>query len=110
MKLKLNKIVVLVAITALSTLMSSCFKEEPLNAECDIEKAWVHVSNVDAYFYSPTDSLIEVISTEDKIVFNMRDGADITALAPQFVITDGATITPASGSVHDFSNGPGPTP
>ena len=106
MKLKLNKIVVLVAITALSTLMSSCFKEEPLNAECDIEKAWVHVSNVDAYFYSPTDSLIEVISTEDKIVFNMRDGADITALAPQFVITDGATITPASGTVHDFSNGP----
>ena len=106
MKLKLNKIVVLVAITALSTLMSSCFKEEPLNAECDIEKAWVHVSNVDAYFYSPTDSLIEVISTEDKIVFNMRDGADITALAPQFVITDGATITPASGTVHDFSHGP----
>ena len=85
---------------------TSCFKEEPLNAECDIEKAWVHVSNVDAYFYSPTDSLIEVISTEDKIVFTMRDDADITAIAPQFTITDGATITPANGSVQDFSNGP----
>jgi hypothetical protein len=101
-----DKIFVAVAITALATIATSCFKEEPLNAECDIEKAWVHVSDLDANFYSPNDTLINVLSNENKIVFAMRDDADVTAFAPQFTITTGATITPASGSAHDFSNGP----
>ena len=101
-----HKTTVIVAIMSLSVLFTSCFKEEPLNAECDIEKAWVHVSDLDACFYSPSDTLINVLSNENKIVFTMRDDADVTAFAPQFTITPGATITPASGSVHDFSNGP----
>ena len=101
-----HKTTVIVAIMSLSVLFTSCFKEEPLNAECDIEKAWVHVSDLDASFYSPSDTLINVLSNENKIVFTMRDDADVTAFAPQFTITPGATITPASGSVHDFSNGP----
>lgn len=100
------KVSVAVAVVIVAGVLTSCFKEEPLNAECDIEKAWVHVSDVDSYFYNVTDTLIEVISTDDKIVFTMRDGVDVTALAPQFTITDGATITPASGSVQDFSKGP----
>lgn len=106
MRFSYHKISVLVAVMALAAICTSCFKEEPLNAECDIEKAWVHVDNINASFYSPNDTLINVISNEDKIVFAMRDDADVTAFAPQFVITEGATITPASGSVHDFSNGP----
>ena len=101
-----HKTSVAVAVAIVASVLTSCFKEEPLNAECDIEKAWVHVSDVDSYFYNVTDTLVEVISTDDKIVFTMRDGVDISALAPQFTITDGATITPASGSVQDFSNGP----
>ena len=101
-----HKIFVAVAIIAFALLCSSCFKEEPLNSECDIEKAWVHVDNPETMFYSVTDTLINVISTENKIVFTMRDDANITALAPQFTITDGATISPASGSMHDFSKGP----
>ena len=101
-----NKILVVVAVVILTAINTSCFKEEPLNAECDIEKAWVHVNDLDASFYNANDTLINVISNEDKIVFTMRDNADVTAFAPQFTITPGATITPASGSVHDFSNGP----
>ena len=101
-----HKTVVAVAVIAVAVISTSCFKEEPLNAECDIEKAWVHVDNLDANFYSPNDTLINVISNEDKIVFAMRDDADVTAFAPQFKITAGASISPASGSVHDFSNGP----
>ncbi len=101
-----NKLAVVVAVMVLTAISTSCFKEEPLNAECDIEKAWVHVDDIDASFYSPNDTLINVISSEDKIVFAMRDDADVTAFAPQFTITPGATISPASGSVHDFSNGP----
>ncbi|MBR5029496.1 MAG: PCMD domain-containing protein [Muribaculaceae bacterium] len=106
MKFIANEIAVTVAIIALAALSTSCFKEEPLNAECDIEKAWVHVDNVDEMFYNATDTLIDVLSTENKIVFTMRDDANVTALAPQFTITDGATITPANGSMHDFSKGP----
>ncbi|MBR5639584.1 MAG: PCMD domain-containing protein [Muribaculaceae bacterium] len=101
-----HKISVLVAVMALASICTSCFKEEPLNAECDIEKAWVHVANPADLFYNESDTLINVISTEDKITFTMRDDADVTALAPLFTITEGATISPANGSVHDFSNGP----
>lgn len=99
-------IAIAAALVSLSILTTSCFKEEPLNAECDIEKAWVHVNNPEAMFYSVTDTLIDVLSTETKIVFTMRDDADVTALTPHFTITEGATITPANGSMHDFSNGP----
>lgn len=100
------KTLVAVTVIILAAINTSCFKEEPLNTECDIEKAWVHVNDLEASFYNANDTLINVISNEDKIVFTMRDDADVTAFAPQFTITPGATITPASGSVHDFSNGP----
>ena len=106
MKILFHKIAVAVAIMSLSALIISCFKEEPLNAECDIERAWVHVDDLNASFYNANDTLINVISNEDKIVFTMRDDADVTAFAPQFEITEGATITPASGTAHDFSQGP----
>ena len=101
-----HKTVVAVAVIALAVISTSCFKEEPLNAECDIEMAWVHVDDLEASFYNANDTLINVISNEDKIVFSMRDDADVTAFAPQFKITPGATITPASGTAHDFSDGP----
>ncbi len=101
-----HKTVVAVAVIALAVISTSCFKEEPLNAECDIEQAWVHVDDLEASFYNANDTLINVISNEDKIVFSMRDDADVTAFAPQFKITSGATITPASGTAHDFSDGP----
>lgn len=101
-----NKITATVLVMTLAAICTSCFKEEPLNAECDIEKAWVHVDDINASFYNASDTLITVLSTEDKIVFTMRDDADVTAFAPQFTITEGATISPANGSAHDFSNGP----
>lgn len=101
-----HKTVVAVAVIALAVISTSCFKEEPLNAECDIEMAWVHVDDLEASFYNANDTLINVISNEDKIVFSMRDDADVTAFAPQFKITPGATISPASGTAHDFSDGP----
>ena len=101
-----HKTVVAVAVIALAVISTSCFKEEPLNAECDIEQAWVHVNDLEASFYNANDTLINVLSNENKVVFTMRDDADVTAFAPQFKITAGATITPASGSAHDFSDGP----
>ncbi len=88
----------------LSTLLSSCFKDEPLNAECDIETAWVHTDNPTNVFFNNTDTLINVLSDAEHIVFTVRPGADVSAMSPQFKITDGATIVPESGSTHDFSN------
>ncbi|MBQ9585326.1 MAG: glycoside hydrolase xylanase, partial [Muribaculaceae bacterium] len=100
------KTTAILALMVLAIISTSCFKEEPLNAECDIEQAWVHVNDLEASFYNANDTLINVLSNENKVVFTMRDDADVTAFAPQFKITAGATITPASGSAHDFSDGP----
>lgn len=84
--------------------LSSCFKDEPLNAEADIEQAWMHADDVKGTFYNPTDTLINVLSTDSVISFYVRPYADRTALAPTFQLTEGATITPANGSVHNFKD------
>lgn len=90
---------------ACAGLFTSCFKDEAPNAECDIVKAYVHVANPEEMFFNNTDTAIVVFSADSTITFNVRKNADLTALAPQFDITPGAVISPASGSVHDFSNG-----
>lgn len=87
------------------TALVSCFKDEPLGTECDIEQAFLHTEVPESLFYSAGDSLITVLSAETAIKFRVKEGADLSALAPQFIITTGATISPASGSVHDFSDG-----
>lgn len=90
-------------VCAFCAMLTSCFKEEPLNAECDIEYAYLHSDDPEATFYQLTDSLVEVYSTDNVIEFGVKEDVDLTALAPEFVLTEGATIEPASGSVHDFS-------
>ena len=87
-------------------LFSSCIKDEPLNSECDIEKAYVHVDNPARLFFNEADTLVNVLYSEDFIRFRIRRGADLTRMAPVFHITEGATVEPASGSIHDFSAGP----
>lgn len=93
-------------VVALCASLSSCFKDEPLNAECDIRQAYIHADNPEAVFYKPADSLVNVITADSKIRFSVRRDADLTRIAPIFTITEGATITPASGSEHDFGQGP----
>lgn len=93
------------ALAGCSTL-TSCFKEEPLNAECDIEQAYIHVDKPLEMFYQKNDTLLDVIPNIDYVNFIVRKNVDLTAFAPQFKLTDGATISPESGSVHDFSHGP----
>ncbi len=89
-----------------TALLSSCFKEEPLNQECDIETARIHTDNPQSLFYDANDTLLVIPSDVNEIKFWIRPGADVTAMAPIFTITPGAKITPENGSVHDFSNGP----
>ena len=71
---------------------TSCIQDEALNTECDIlscslpEGYLVAAPKVDNY----------------TVTLQIQDNVDISKLAPEFEITPGATITPASGSVQDF--------
>lgn len=95
----------IVFMAVLSMLLTGCIKDEPLNAECDITDAYVSVSNPEDMFFHASDTLVHIGSEEGIIQFNVRRTADLTQLSPRFIITEGATISPASGSTHDFSQG-----
>ena len=69
-------------------LASSCIKDEPLNAECDItgvEQAWLD-EHKDILVGTP-------ILTNDHVAFNIKKGTDRSQLSPLFTLTEGARIT-----------------
>ena len=73
--------------------MYGCQKE-PLNAECDIVEASL-----------PTELLSKAPIVENRsVTFIIKDDVELTALAPEFTLTPGATIEPPSGTVRDFFN------
>lgn len=95
------------AIAVASTcICTSCIKDEPLNAECDIERASVKVANPEQVFFQLSDTAVTVLYTDSVVTFHVRTSADLSAMAPRFTITPGATIVPENGSVQDFSKGP----
>lgn len=47
------------------------------------------------------DAIVD--NADSKITLPMKEGTDLTALAPEFTLAHGAAISPASGSVQDFS-------
>lgn len=100
--MKLHKLLMLATACC---LLSSCFKDEPANAECDIEQAWIHFDKPQECVWNLSDTLQQVSSAKTDIIFEVRAGTDRTALAPQFKITAGATISPANGTPMDFTNG-----
>ena len=102
-----RKFITLSLSTVCALSLSSCFKDEPLNAECDIEQAYIHPGGwLKLWFTNASDTLVNVQSDQDKIEFTMRPFANLKKQAPMFRLTPGATIQPESGSVHDFSKGP----
>lgn len=71
----------------------SCIKKEPLNAECDIVAVTL-----------PDDVLNRTpIIENDRVTLIVKNHVNITELAPEFELTPGATIVPASGTVRDFT-------
>lgn len=46
----------------------------------------------------------DVTINENAITFNVLDGVDITNLTPTITVSEGATVTPASGVAQDFTN------
>lgn len=87
-------------------LLTGCFKDEPLNMECDILEATVGVARSAEVFFHESDTLVRVGSEESSVVFTVRSNADITRMAPHFRISEGAAISPESGTVRNFSRGP----
>lgn len=92
-------------LVAVCSLLVSCFKEEPLNAECDILAVRVADNQLQEMFFNEAERQIDVLSGDSIINFKVRRKADLKAIAPLFKITEGATIQPANGSTHDFSKG-----
>ncbi len=92
-------------IAALS--LPSCFKEEAPNAECDILQAVLHLDQkeITEYLYNPSDTLVNVDYSNHEINFSIKAGTNVQLMAPHFVLTEGATISPESGSIQDFSKG-----
>lgn len=94
--MKINRIKAWAAVT-LSLLFvavtSGCIRSEELNAECDI---------IDIKL--PADMLSRTpVVGNNTVQVTVTDLVDVSALAPEFTLTDGATINPPSGTVRDFS-------
>ncbi len=77
----------LIAISAVG-----CIQEEPLNAECDIIAVTL-----------PGNVLNRAPRIDnDKVVLIVKNDVSLLALAPEFELTPGATISPASGTTLNF--------
>ena len=73
--------------------LSGCIRAEAPNAEADILTCAVPGEVLKA----------EPEITNESVTLLVRADANITQLAPQFTLTEGATITPESGTARDFS-------
>ena len=108
MKIKVLSQFIIASFTAASILsLTSCFKDEPINAECDIEQAYIATNGEwENFLLNATDTLKNVMSTDQEISFLVKRGTDLSHFAPKFNLTPGATLSPANGSEQDFTNGP----
>lgn len=95
-------------------LCNACISEEMPNSECDIEIAVCRIPETGTLFDNAADTLQHVISANNNIVFytcdvNDDNKDDIENQLKQarifFKLTEGATVTPESGSLQDFSKG-----
>lgn len=76
-----------------SVVVSSCIKDEALNAEADIVACAVD-----------GDMLIrQPVITNSEIRLYVNGWDDVTNVSPTFTLTEGATIEPASGTARDFT-------
>lgn len=74
-------------------LCTSCIKDEAPNAEADILNCIVPQEIL------RRDPIIE----NDRVSLMVKAETDLTRQAPQFILTEGATIEPASGTMRDFT-------
>lgn len=83
----------LIACFFLGMTVSSCIQEEAPNSEADILACFIEGDILSR----------EPIIANDEITLLIKDGAPITKVAPKFTLTDGASISPPSGTACDFT-------
>lgn len=90
-----------IAIIAAALINTACIREEAPNAEADIIKCTLPsdiLTDKEIDYYRSIDSESDTYLLDIEVAF----GTDLTALAPIFELTEGATIEPANGSVQNF--------
>ena len=98
--MKSTKIILAVLFLCFTTI--SCIQDEEPNSEADITACILPTEVLS----SPTinvNNLFDPDFNAYPIYLPIKKGVDITELAPEFELTPGASIEPASGSKHDFS-------
>ena len=79
-------------IAAIAMATTGCIRKEPLNAECDIIAVTL-----------PGDVMSQNAAIRNsEVTLFVKKGTDKSALAPEFILTEGATIDPPSGTVRNF--------
>ena len=101
--MKLHKLFLLATVCC---TLSACFKDEPANAECDIEKAWIHAENPQDMFYNLSDTLVNVLYTDNLITFDVKPQTDLTAIAPIFQVTPGQRSRRPAGRYKTSATAP----
>lgn len=73
----------------------SCIKEEAPNAEADIESCTL----------ADKDNLLILnpVIGNKRVTLFLKKGTDLTSLSPEFTLTPGAMISPASGTERNFT-------
>lgn len=99
-----NSLLPLGLTVCMAFLPASCIKSELPGDECDIEQVVLHLTDPSALFFDIADTLYTVKSTESTITFRTRRSADLSALAPEFILSEGASVSPESGAAQDFSS------
>lgn len=84
------------------SMFASCIQDEALNAEADIEYC---VITDKAILKNPADTLFKANTDHNRITIRVKADADLSRMAPDFILTEGATISPKGGEVQDFSEG-----
>ena len=94
MKKSIINFSILFTCTILVFTLDSCIKDEPLNSEADIISCKL-----------PPEILRRepTISNNDVMIMIINGKANKSKLAPEFTITEGATISPLSGTERDFT-------
>ncbi|WP_434503237.1 PCMD domain-containing protein [Prevotella sp.] len=79
---------------SLLTLMTftSCISEEALNSEADITSCEVDKNIL----------IRDPVISNEKVTFYVKDSTDISQQSPKFSLTEGATISPESGTTRNF--------
>ena len=88
----------LLPIAALAIIaLHSCIADEPANAECDIERCWIHLDQPEAIFYHDYDTLAgepitvdrpnekTIPTSADSVIFTTRWNARVDELVPLFI-------------------------